>query len=852
MTDDSKNPRIAAIEEALGGKYKILDKIGTGGFGEVYLGEHQQLRRKVAIKILAQNLAGQADVVKRFEREARAAATLSHPNIIDIYDVGESGDIYYFVMKYIDGETLSERMAHDKTISPGEAIHIIKQVADALDYAHDHDIIHRDIKPANIMLDEYGKPVLMDFGVARVQFEANLTKTGTLMGTPHYLPPELPLGKKVDGRSDIYSLGILLYEMLSGRPPFHDENSVALIFKHINDSPDPLTDILPELAPELSAVVHKMIEKLPENRFQTAGEVVDALQELTTIYPPITVAGRRSTPTATRNTEKLLILAHEHLEKEKFSKAIELYATISRRDPNNETAKREISELVTRLVERTRDHISKHEFAQARELLRQANQLSFKDDRLSMARMALEDEERAQLDHKEKETQFGINFKAAETALDRDQPDAAMEALATLEQTPAPREMLPEWMRRERDSREEASQPISVQKVEPEITPSLVRQTETFKEAKKETREKVVPAVSSAPIVTSAPIASPSVPIVPIPASGVEEKKIAMPPPEIAKSSGRKWFLPAVVLLILTAAGATWMLLNRSTTDTSNQNDPALLHKLATARIKPEEPKVAAKPTSGELVLTSTPDGARVVIAGQEKGTTPLKIPGLAFGKYSVKLQLKGYKDLDQDVELNETNAGKEVPLVLEAAAPVVGTLVIESKPPGAVIVMNNRALGVTPKTVANASVGKYNIDLRLEGYNDFSQSVRVKEGQTTTVTAELVAIPKPVVVEKPKEEEIKPGTLVALDSQVVPPKSLKKTAAKYPPTGKKLEGTVRMSALISETGKVIEVKLIQSAHPLLDEAAMSAVKEWIFEPATKKGVPVKVWLPVAVSFQKK
>src|SRR5262249_29211586 len=143
---------------------------------------------------------------------------LSHPNIIDILDVGESEDVYFFVMKYIDGETLAQKMHREKKFLPAEAIHIMKQIADALDYAHEHDVIHRDIKPGNIMLDEFNKPILMDFGVARIQYEGNLTKTGTLMGTPHYLAPEQPLGKPVDGRSDIYSLGIMLYEMLTGSP----------------------------------------------------------------------------------------------------------------------------------------------------------------------------------------------------------------------------------------------------------------------------------------------------------------------------------------------------------------------------------------------------------------------------------------------------------------------------------------------------------------------------------------------------------------------------------------------------------------------------------------------------------
>src|SRR5688572_30436509 len=324
MPEDSRQSvQLNQLEAALKGKYKIIGRIGAGGFGEVYLGEHTQLNRKVAIKILIQSISSQEDLVKRFQREARSAAALTHPNIIDIYDVGEGDGIYYFVMKYIEGETLSQVMQRNPRMDPAEAIHITQQIADALDYAHENNVVHRDIKPANVMLDPYGKPLLMDFGVARVQYEGNLTKTGTLLGTPHYLAPEQPLGKPIDGRSDIYSLGIMFYEMLAGRPPFHDENSITLIFKHINEPPQPLNAQAPELDPELCFIVHKMIEKSVENRYQSAAEVVEALQKLKDIYPAPTAAARRTSPTGAVNTEKLLLLAQDHIEQNKLSKAME-------------------------------------------------------------------------------------------------------------------------------------------------------------------------------------------------------------------------------------------------------------------------------------------------------------------------------------------------------------------------------------------------------------------------------------------------------------------------------------------------------------------------------------------------
>ena len=421
----SQDVRAAALEQALKYKYKIIKKIGAGGFAEVYLGEHAQLGRQVAIKMLLHSFAGEDDMIERFRREAKAAAKLSHPNIIDIYDVGESDGIYFIVMKYIDGETLAKKTRREKNINPNEAISIIKQLAQALAYAHEKNIVHRDLKPANVMLDEYSKPILMDFGIARAQFEGNLTKTGTLMGTPHYLPPEQPLGKPVDGRSDIYSLGILFYEMLAGRPPFHDESSVTLIFKHINEPPPPLIMKVPELVPELCEVVHKMIEKLPENRYQNAMEVEEALNSLSAIYPAPTPFGRKSTPGDQRNTERLLILARENLQQDKSDKAIDIFATILKRNSSNENARKEIESFTSALVEKFHESLMKSEFPEARRVLGQLQKMEPKSTRLDPLRSKLEGAEQSHY----KESDFRGHFDAARVALEHDNAPGAIEHL---------------------------------------------------------------------------------------------------------------------------------------------------------------------------------------------------------------------------------------------------------------------------------------------------------------------------------------------------------------------------------------------------------------------------------------
>lgn len=418
------DPRVLAIEKALGNKYKILHKIGQGGFADVFLGEHVQLGRKVAVKILLHSFAREAEMVERFRRESKAAAKLSHPNIIDIYDVGESEGVYYFVMKYIPGDTLGKKMHTEHRVDPAEAIQIVKQLADALAYAHMNNVIHRDIKPGNVMIDEFGKPVLMDFGIARVQMAENLTRTGTLMGTPHYLPPEQPLGKGVDGRSDIYSLGIMFYEMLAGRVPFHDDTPIALIYKHINEPPKPLQEIVPELDPGLCFVVHRMIEKLPERRYQSAMEVVEVLDPLSVVYPTTTTPSRRS-GAGGQSTDKLYLLADEHLKGNQYSKALDIFRMILQRNPDDAQVRERIEDLVGKQLQEVRQDLAEQRIDKARERLTHLQTALPRDDRFASLKREVENVEQKSI----KLSQFQDHYGAAQKALEHDNAAGAMEHL---------------------------------------------------------------------------------------------------------------------------------------------------------------------------------------------------------------------------------------------------------------------------------------------------------------------------------------------------------------------------------------------------------------------------------------
>lgn len=261
--------------------YQVIRPIGSGGMGEVYLAQDAKLDRRVAIKVLPSSMSSDADANRRFAREARAAATLEHPNICPIYEIGESDGNCFIVMQYIEGETLAERLANER-LAHNEVLDIAIQITDALDEAQAHGVIHRDIKPSNIIVNRKGIVKVLDFGLAKfVESKSEdetaklLSTTGAVMGTVPYMSPEQVRGNKLDGRTDIFSLGVVLYEMLSGRQPFSRESNAEMISAILNDEP-PMSEI-----PEgFRAIIARAVTKKVENRYQTAGELLEQLKSL--------------------------------------------------------------------------------------------------------------------------------------------------------------------------------------------------------------------------------------------------------------------------------------------------------------------------------------------------------------------------------------------------------------------------------------------------------------------------------------------------------------------------------------------------------------------------------------------
>ena len=276
------DPLRATLERALGTQYDVVRLLGRGGMGAVYLAREKALERAVAIKVLPPDVATDADSRERFRREARTAARLTHPNIVPLHTFGDAEGMLYFVMGYVKGESLAERMRREGKLPEEEVRRILAEVADALHYAHQQGVVHRDIKPDNILMeDETGRPMLTDFGVAKARASgATLTEAGAVVGTPYYMSPEQASGARdIDGRSDLYSLGVMGYAMLSGRLPFEGESFRDIVVQHVTQEPAPLAALVPDAPPDLAAAVMRCLAKDPAKRWENAHNLRDAIGE---------------------------------------------------------------------------------------------------------------------------------------------------------------------------------------------------------------------------------------------------------------------------------------------------------------------------------------------------------------------------------------------------------------------------------------------------------------------------------------------------------------------------------------------------------------------------------------------
>ena len=268
---------ITALRRATGNRYRILRRLGGGGMATVYRAEQMPLSRDVVVKVLHPHLARDAEMAERFRREAEAAAQLVHPFICPLIDFGRSGETVYIVMPYLGGGSLADRVQRERAVPPVIVAAAAAQVAVGLDHAHRRGVVHRDVKPDNILFDDDGNAFITDFGIATARFHGRLTASGRAMGTPHYMSPEQAMGKLVDGRSDLYALGVVMYEGLVGFPPFDGADAFSVGYKHVHEKPVDLADVDSRLPEALVAIVMRCLSKAAGDRYARGDALADAL-----------------------------------------------------------------------------------------------------------------------------------------------------------------------------------------------------------------------------------------------------------------------------------------------------------------------------------------------------------------------------------------------------------------------------------------------------------------------------------------------------------------------------------------------------------------------------------------------
>jgi len=274
----SSPPSSSMIGTVLSGRYRLEAKLGSGGMSTVYLARDDTLDRPVAVKVMHREMSEQEDQLQRFRQEARAVAKLTHPNVVAVIDAGEDGGHPYIVFEYVKGETLKQRIGRVGALDTQEAIAYAIEVARGLSVAHSRNMVHRDIKPQNVLIDEEGRAKLTDFGISRQLEQEGVTATGRVLGTTDYVAPEQAMGKDIDIRSDIYSLGVVLYEMLVGQVPFHADSQVGVAMKHVNEELPDVQRRRSEASAAVALVVERATAKNPDERYQTVAEMIDDLE----------------------------------------------------------------------------------------------------------------------------------------------------------------------------------------------------------------------------------------------------------------------------------------------------------------------------------------------------------------------------------------------------------------------------------------------------------------------------------------------------------------------------------------------------------------------------------------------
>lgn len=715
-------------------RYEIIEAVGFGAMGAVYKAFDPLIKRPVAVKTLRLDVPPQSPDYKafldRFATEARTAGRLSHPNIITLYDVGHTEDqVPWLAMEFVEGQTVAELLEGER-LRPEVVVGIVSQIAAAVDYAHTEGVIHRDIKPSNVIVYGGEKVKVTDFGIAKLM-DAEITHSGLMMGTPSYMSPEQAMGEDLDGRTDIFSLGVVAFEMLSGQQPFPGNNVTSILYKLVHSDPvhpDDL-EVLGLLPDKWHQVFTRVLAKDPAERFPTAADFVEELEHCLGSW-----FGALEGETVIVNDPADLV--------ETADSTPETTAPAGAEARGDELG--ESDETVIVPPEFPGDEALEGATATlARDVVLDADGETV----TNVPRPALTGEETVYVPPPEGD---------AEQTLYAGDADETLRAIDAADETVL-------------DPRNSGTRP------------SPDRARVAFRNRRK-----------------------------------------------LVLAGGGTLALMVLLSVILAGGG------NESVE--------------APEPIPPPPPVVEA----GSLSVTTEPEGATVIVNGEERGATPLELEALPLSPYEISIRRDGFhpEELTAELTPDAPHATLEIALRPQPPEPPPPAFVrIASNPPGAKVEIDGKPVGETPTAQLRVRAGERTVRIVHEGFLPWEDTVRARSGRTVDVDALLTERRGgPVSTSEPAPEpslpQVEPGTLVERgEPGVVNPECIECPAVKYPEPARRnrLEGVVELSFIIDENGAVTDIEVQGSAGEIFDRAVVDTVRQWRWKPATKYDVPVKI-----------
>ena len=869
------------------GRYEIQGSLGAGAMGAVYKGFDPLIKRTLAIKTIRLDIARGSEEYKtfleRFYQEARISGTLSHPNIVTLFDIGEDNGLPFLALEYIEGETIESLLDRGVKFRPEKVIGLISQIAAALDYAHSKGVIHRDVKPANLLLYEEDRIKISDFGIAKLA-DSEMTKVGQLLGTPSYMSPEQAMGEKLDGRSDIFSLGVCAFEMLCGQQPFPGNNVTAILYKLVHVGPiEPdnleMNGLIPQKWHE---VFPKVLSKKREDRYQTAADFVRDLEyclgtwfsglapEVATQAMPVPEMPAAPAPRAPALLQRKADDPSVVVSMDEIQDAMG-YAGATATPADDDDMPQTIAMRPGEASGRGQRGDSLPPTLDVKPKRGDSLPPTLEVKRPSVPPAAASEDDDLPATIAVQRPSMPPRPPVQEKTVVLPPPTAGSAPTATAPPPAAP------------------ATPPAVSK--PSSSPPFKPTSKTgalpaYRSTSSLASKSQVPRV---PGPGSRPPGPPSRP----PAQQLEDLIEEMPeedappmrqglPVAAVIGGGLALLAVVVVLVVLIAKG-------RDGTDGAGGTTATTL--------------AAAASGPGTIRVETTPAGASVLIDDQAKGTAPATISGLTTGSHDVVVELKGYDSAGKRVSLSDAQPSAVVTLSLPAAKTAMGEADILSRPAGATVFMDGLKVGQTPLRGFRLRTGTRRFKLTTEGFENQLEFLKVEEGAPARLDARLVPLASaappsapptpapseaaspsaaPAATPTPRPATPKPApattlaaapvttaaaappttlaapvrpvvdpTKVYLEDEVdTPPKKLSGNAYQPPRLRSGESVSLTLSWIVSENGEISDIEVVQSGGKQLDEGVVQALRKWKFAPGVKQGVKVKVRLARKYTFK--